>query len=133
MAYDFTGMGISGEENIIRSDEFNNIVSHQYRDVLDVVKKISNLRKIGVSPRANEEVCGEQIGGGYVYAGKPNPAYVAIETDPEVIRKETEKTVQVCQKYGCPCEFVLKDISTVSHRPENLIVWAKTVSEVLDR
>ncbi len=100
---------------------------------LDVVKKISNLRKIGVSPWANEEVCGEQIGGDYVYARKPNPAYVAIETDPEVIRKETEKTVQVCQKYGCPCEFVLKDISTVSHRPENLIVWAKTVSEVLDR
>ncbi len=100
---------------------------------LDVVKKISNLRKIGVSPWANEEVCGEQIGGQYVYARKPNPAYVAIETDPEVIRKETEKTVQVCQKYGCPCEFVLKDISTVSHRPENLIVWAKTVSEVLDR
>ena len=82
---------------------------------------------------ANEDVCGEQIGGQYVYARKPNPAYVAIETDPEVIRKETEKTVQVCQKYGCPCEFVLKDISTVSHRPENLIVWAKTVSEVLDR
>ena len=100
---------------------------------LDVVKKISNLRKIGVSPWANEEVCGEQIGGQYVYARKPNPAYVAIETDPEVIRKETEKTVQVCQKYGCPCEFVLKDISTVSHRPENLIVLAKTVSEVLDR
>jgi len=100
---------------------------------LDVVKKISNLRKIGVSPWANEEVCGEQIGGQYVYARKPNPAHVAIETDPEVIRKETEKTVQVCQKYGCPCEFVLKDISTVSHRPENLIVWAKTVSEVLDR
>jgi hypothetical protein len=29
-------------------------------------------------------------------------------------------------------EFVLKDISTVSHRPENLIVWAQTVSDVLD-
>ena len=35
MAYDSTGMGISREENIIRSDEFNNIVSHQYRDVLE--------------------------------------------------------------------------------------------------
>ena len=40
--------------------------------------------------------------------------------------------MKVCQKYGCPCEFVLKDISTVSHRPENLIVWADTVSDVLD-
>ena len=52
--------------------------------------------------------------------------------DPEHIRRETETTVKLCQKYGCPAEFVLKDISTVSHRPENLIVWAKTVSDVLD-
>jgi hypothetical protein len=29
-------------------------------------------------------------------------------------------------------EFVLKDVSTVSHRPENLIVWSQVVSEVLD-
>ncbi|MBQ8401273.1 MAG: hypothetical protein IJX14_05010, partial [Clostridia bacterium] len=100
---------------------------------MDVIKQISNLRKIGVSPWANEEVCGEQIGGGYVYARKPNPAYVAIDTDPEAIRRETEKTVQICQKYGCPCEFVLKDISTVYHKPGNLIMWAKTVSGVLDR
>jgi len=99
---------------------------------MEIIKKIGNLRKIGVSPWANEEICGEQIGGGYVYARKPNPAHVAIRTDPEVIRKETEKTVKVCLKYGCPCDIVLKDISTVSHRPENLIVWAKTVSDVLD-
>jgi hypothetical protein len=57
---------------------------------------------------------------------------VAIQTDPEAIRRETEKTVRLCQKYGCPVEFVLKDISTVSHRPENLIVWSQVVSDVLD-
>lgn len=99
---------------------------------LDVVKKISNLRKIGVSPWADEESSGEQIGNNYVYARKPNPAYVAISTDSDTVRRETEKTVKICQKYGCPAEFVLKDISTVSHRPENLILWARTVSDVLD-
>lgn len=99
---------------------------------IDVIKKISNLRKIGVSPWANVESSAEQIGGNYVYARKPNPANVAIRTDPEVIRREIEDTVKACQKYGCPCEFVLKDISTVSGKPENLIVWAETVSRVLD-
>lgn len=99
---------------------------------LDVICKIPNLRKVGVSPWAKEEVMAEYMGRKYVYSRKPNPANVAIKTDPEVIRKETETTVKLCQKYGCPVEFVLKDISTVSHRPENLIVWAKTVSEVLD-
>ncbi len=99
---------------------------------IDVIKKISNLRKIGVSPWANVESSAEQIGGNYVYARKPNPANVAIRTDPEVIRREIEDTVKACQKYGCPCEFVLKDISTVSGKPENLIVWVETVSRVLD-
>ena len=57
---------------------------------------------------------------------------MAIHTDPDVIRKEIEDTVKVCIKYGCPCDITLKDISTVSGRPENLIVWADTVSSVLD-
>jgi len=53
-------------------------------------------------------------------------------TDPEVIRRETENTVKICLKYGCPLELVLKDITTVSRNPRNLTVWADTVSEVLD-
>ena len=99
---------------------------------LDVIRAIPNLRKIGVSPWAKEEVMAEQMGGSYVYSRKPNPANVATKTDPEVIRKEIETSVKLCQKYGCPAEFILKDISTVSHRPENLIVWAQVASEVLD-
>ncbi|MBQ8332294.1 MAG: hypothetical protein IJX93_00800 [Clostridia bacterium] len=101
-------------------------------DKFDVITALPNLRKIGVSPWANEEILAERISGNYVYARKPNPANVAIHTDPDHIRRETETTVKLCQKYGCPVEFVLKDISTVSHRPENLITWANTVSDVLD-
>lgn len=100
---------------------------------IDIIKRIKNLRKIGVSPWANVNSSAEQIGGNYVFARKPNPANVAISVNPETIRKETEETVKACIKYGCPCEFVLKDISTVSHKPQNLIVWAQTVSEVLDK
>ena len=102
-------------------------------DKIDVIKKISNLRKVGVSPWANVNSCAEQLRGDFVFARKPNPAHVAMRTDPDVIRRETEETVKACIKNGCPCEFVLKDISTVSHKPENLIVWAKTVSDVLDQ
>ncbi|MBQ6679646.1 MAG: hypothetical protein IJM76_06445 [Lachnospiraceae bacterium] len=101
-------------------------------DRIDVIKQIKNLRKIGVSPWAKLEESAEQIGGNYVFARKPNPAHVAIRTDREEIRKEIEDSVKVCQKYGCPQEIVLKDISTVGDRPENLIEWAETASEVLD-
>ena len=102
-------------------------------DKIEVLKKISNLRKIGCSPWANVEKCAEQIGKDYVLARKPNPAHVAIKTDPDVIKREIEDTVKICIKYGCPYDVVLKDISTVSHRPDNLIVWAQTVSDVLDK
>ena len=97
-----------------------------------MLKKIPNLRKIGCSPWANVERCAEQTGADYVLARKPNPAFVASATDPEVIRKETENTVKTCIRYGCPYELVLKDISTVSYKPDNLFVWARTVNEVLD-
>ena len=102
-------------------------------DKISVIKKIPNLRKIGCSPWANVERCAAQICGDYVLSRKPNPAHIAIVTDPEVIRKETEETVKACLKYGCPYDIVLKDISTVSGRPQNLIVWAQTVSDVLDK
>ena len=95
-------------------------------------KNLPNLRKIGVTPWANEERSAEQIGPDFVYSKKPNPAHVAIKADPDVIRAETVKTVELCIKYGCPYELTLKDISTVSYRPENLRVWAKTVKDVLD-
>lgn len=101
-------------------------------DRIDILKKYPNLRKIGVSPWADVAASAEQIGGNYVLSRKPNPAHVAIRTNPEQIRKELTETVTLCQKYGCPCDITLKDISTVGYRPENLIVWAKTASDVLD-
>lgn len=102
-------------------------------DRIDMLRKAyPNLRKIGCSPWADVAASAEQIGGNYVLSRKPNPANVAIKTDPEQIRKEITETVTLCQKYGCPCDITLKDISTVGYRPENLIVWAKTASEVLD-
>lgn len=101
-------------------------------DRIDQLKQYSNLRKIGCSPWANVEKMAEELGKNYVLSRKPNPAYVATSTDPEQIRKEISETVKLCIKYGCPCDIVLKDISTVSYKPQNLFVWAATASAVLD-
>ena len=101
-------------------------------DRIDKLKQYPNLRKIGVSPWADIEASAEIIGGDYVYARKPNPANVAGTLDPEVIRKEITATVEACQKHGCPLEIVLKDISTIGYRPQNLMKWAEIASDVLD-
>jgi hypothetical protein len=101
-------------------------------DRIDRLKKYPNLRKVGVSPWADVEKSGEWIGKDYVFSRKPNPAHVMGGVDEEVVRKEIEQTICVCQKYGCPMDITLKDISTVSYNPKNLMIWAETVSKVLD-
>lgn len=101
-------------------------------DRLDILKKIPNMRKIGVSSWADVRRSAEEIGGSYVYSRKPNPAMVAGTVDEDAVRKETRETVEACLKYGCPYELVLKDISTVGGKPENLILWNKLVQEIID-
>jgi hypothetical protein len=97
------------------------------------LKKILNMRKIGVSPWAGIRSCAEQIGGAYVYARKPNPAMVSGAFNREAVEKEITDTIKVCMENKCPYEFVLKDISTVGGKPQNLIAWADTVMAVIDR
>lgn len=97
------------------------------------LKKIPNMRKIGVSPWAGLESCAEQIGDKYVYARKPNPAFVADNLDASTIEKEIEETIKICIKYNCPYEFVLKDISTVSYKPQNLTNWNNIVQKTIDK
>jgi hypothetical protein len=98
---------------------------------IPLLKTVPNMRKIGVSPWANAEVCAEQIAGDYVFAHKPNPAFVSGNFDEEVVRKEISRVIEACHACGCPYEFVLKDISTVGYKPENLIAWTRTVGEVI--
>ena len=101
-------------------------------DRIDKLKQYPNLRKVGCSPWADVEKTAEALSGDYVLSRKPNPANVAISTDPGVIRQEIGETARLCLKYVCPCDITLKDISTVSYKPQNLIIWAETASQVLD-
>lgn len=100
---------------------------------IEMLKTVPNLRKVGASPWANVASCAEQLQSGYVLARKPNPAFVSGSFDADMVRKETEETIRACMRYNCPYELVLKDISTVSRRLENLVEWNRVVQETLDR
>lgn len=101
-------------------------------DRIDKLKKIKNLRKIGVSPWSNVWASAEQIESQYVFSRKPNPALVAGSLDEDAIRKEIRETAQACIRYHCPCDITLKDISTVGYKLENLSRWVKIAEETLD-
>jgi hypothetical protein len=89
------------------------------------VRKIPNLRKISMSPWANKERGAEEIGKGYVFSNKPNPAYVAgVSFNEDLVRKDLRATKEICRRFGCPLEFIFKDISTVHNDPKRLKKWA---------
>jgi hypothetical protein len=99
---------------------------------IDIIRKIPNVRLISISPWADVEMAAEKIGGDYVMARKPNPAFVAMDTfDPQLIAEETKATLEACRRNGTPCEFILKDITTVRNQPERLTWWYKTVKNTV--
>jgi hypothetical protein len=96
------------------------------------LRKIPNMRKIGCSPWSSIQKTAEQVGSDYVIACKPNPAHVAWDFNTDQVKKEITGIVESCLKYKSPYELVLKDISTVNGKPQNLIDWTNTTMKVLD-
>ena len=100
---------------------------------LDLVKKIPNVRKISASPWSTQESFAEQIGSGYVFSRKPNPALLAThDFDAALVRADLMQTKAICEKNDSPLEFILKDISTVRYQPERLWEWARIAAEVVE-
>lgn len=100
---------------------------------IDMLRKFKNLRRISITPWANVDRAAEAIHGDYVFSYKANPAYVASENfDPQPVQKEIKHVLEVCKRTNTPCEIILKDISTVKNRPENLSKWMQTVNNVID-
>jgi hypothetical protein len=96
------------------------------------VRMIPNVRKISMSPWVNEERGASEIGHDYVYSRKPSPAILAGDSfPPERVRENLLATVRTCEKYGCPLEIILKDISTVRYQPQRLWEWAELAMQAV--
>ncbi|MDR1438628.1 MAG: hypothetical protein LBJ10_01000 [Clostridiales bacterium] len=95
------------------------------------VRRIPHLRKISMSPWANRERGAREIGSSYVFSNKPNPAFLASGVfDEDLIRRDLMETKSLCERHGCPLEFILKDISTLRGKPERLWRWSEIAMEV---
>jgi hypothetical protein len=95
------------------------------------VRMIPKVRKVSMSPWVNQERGAAEIHGDFVFSRKPSPAMLAFEPfDPEMVRADLLETRNICEKYNCPLEFILKDISTVLYEPQRLFEWAKVAMQV---
>jgi len=100
---------------------------------IDLVEKIPNLRKIGITPWADVNMAAEIIGGRYVVSAKPNPAAVAVPAlNEEALRKELGEILDACKRNNVRgLDITLKDISTCHGRPENIFRWEQIAMEMV--
>ena len=103
-------------------------------DRVHLVRKMHGIRKISCSPWADPNQMAKQLGPEFVLLRKPNPSFLSGSAlDETSIRRETRETLAACRESGTPCEFVLKDITTVMHEPSRLDRWADIVrQEIVD-
>lgn len=99
---------------------------------MEIIRKLPNIRKVAMSPWANIEHGAEEIGCDYVLSSKPTPAHLAVDWNPELARRDVENVLAACRRNRCPVEFLLKDISTVQYKPQNLWAWADVVRSLIN-
>jgi hypothetical protein len=85
-----------------------------------------------MSPWVYQERGAAEIQRDFVFSRKPNPAFLALDTfDPEAVRLDLQATQEICEKFHCPLEIILKDISTVRYEPQRLFKWAEIAMQVV--
>jgi hypothetical protein len=96
------------------------------------VRMIPNVRKVSMSPWTDQARGAAEIQGEFAFSRKPSPAMLAFDSfEPEAVREDLTITRDLCERNGCPLEFILKDISTVRYEPERLFTWAKVAMQVV--
>lgn len=97
---------------------------------IDVLRRIPNLRKISASPWCKTERLVKKVGADYVLSRKPNPAvFAGDDWDPAEARRQMVTFLEQAQ--GCHVELIMKDISTVRHKPQRLWEWETIAMEVV--
>jgi len=96
-----------------------------------ILESIPNLRKISISPWADVAAAAELMRDRYVMSLKPSPSVLAgASFDPESVRRELSAKLDAAR--GCNVEIILKDISTVGHKPQRLWEWAAAAQQTVE-
>lgn len=104
------------------ADEFG-LVSYGCCEPVDGIwdqylSKMTNLRKLSISPWCNEEFIGERIQGkNIIYHRKPSPNFLGIDKilDENAVTAHIDKTLLAAR--GCKIEFTQRDVLTIHNDP----------------
>jgi hypothetical protein len=97
---------------------------------IDAVLKIPRLRRVSVSPWADERIMAEKLAGRFIFSRKPNPTMVCMTWNEEQIRQNLRDTLRMAGDQ--PLEFIMKDTHTVQNEPWRLSEWVKLAYEEVE-
>ena len=100
-------------------------------DKIRLLRRIPNLRKISMSPWNDFDRAVREIGGDYVFSFKPSPAVFAEDAwRPERARADLSRVLDKTRGAG-HVEIIMKDVSTVRYRPQQLWEWARIAGDAV--
>ncbi len=89
--------------------------------------QIPRLRRVSVSPWANQEIMAQKLGRRAVFSRKPSPVLVCSGFNEQAIREDLRTTLRVSA--GCNVDIIMKDTHTVEGEPWRLARWVEIAKE----
>jgi hypothetical protein len=87
-----------------------------------------------MSPWVDFPVAVKNVSNRFVFAWKPNPAFLAYDKwDTEIVRNDIREKLNMAADGRCFVEIHLKDISTVHSEPWRLNEWEKIAKEEVSK
>jgi len=97
-----------------------------------VVKRTPNLRRVSVSPWADQEKMAGFLQDDYIFSRKAPPSLLAVpQMEEDAVRADLRKTLELTR--GCVLEIIMKDNHTLGGNPDNLVNWVKIAREEIER
>lgn len=98
---------------------------------IDIIKEAKNLRRVSVSPWANQEWMSEKLARDYVYSLKLSPTPLASSNmDENTVRSQLRESLKTCRNNQL--ELIMKDNHTLGHNPNNLTRWTQIAREEVE-
>lgn len=96
-----------------------------------VMKHVPNLRRVSISPKADQKVLAEKLAGGYVFSRKADPVPVCVGFNETAIRADIRKTLDLAGDQ--PLEIILKDTHTLQRDRTRLGKWVAIARDEIER
>lgn len=97
---------------------------------IEMLRSVTNLRKISMSPWIDVAQAAEAMGRDYVFSFKPNPAFLARGRFDDAEVRQYLAGVLDATRDNC-VEVILKDISTVCGDPQRIDRWATITMDLV--